>query len=32
VLIALAELLTLPERWAEARGGEPLHEHEESAV
>ena len=32
VLIALAELLTLPERWAEARTGGALHEHEESAV
>ncbi len=32
VLIALAELLTLPERWREATGGEALHEHEESAV
>ena len=32
VLIALAELLTLPERWREARRGELLHEHEESAV
>jgi TRAP-type C4-dicarboxylate transport system permease small subunit len=32
VLIALAELLTLPERWAEARAGAALHEHEESAV
>jgi TRAP-type C4-dicarboxylate transport system permease small subunit len=32
LLIALAELLTLPERWREATGGEPLHEHEESAV
>jgi TRAP-type C4-dicarboxylate transport system permease small subunit len=32
VLIALAELLTLPERWREARAGGVLHEHEESAV
>ena len=32
VLIALAELLTLPERWHEARFGEVLHEHEDSAV
>jgi TRAP-type C4-dicarboxylate transport system permease small subunit len=32
VLIALAELLTLPERWAEARAGGALHEHEESAL
>jgi TRAP-type C4-dicarboxylate transport system permease small subunit len=32
VLIALAELLTFPERWHEARAGEGLHEHEESAV
>jgi TRAP-type C4-dicarboxylate transport system permease small subunit len=32
VLIALAELLTLPERWREARLGELLHEHEDGAV
>ena len=32
VLIALAELTTLPERWREARAGEELHEHEDSAV
>jgi TRAP-type transport system small permease protein len=32
VLIALAEVLTLPERWREARTGGALHEHEESAV
>jgi len=32
VLIALAELLTLPERWREARAGDVLQEHEESAV
>jgi len=32
VLIALAELLTLPERWREVRAGDVLHEHEESAV
>ena len=32
VLIALAEVLTLPERWREARSGGVLHEHEESAV
>jgi TRAP-type C4-dicarboxylate transport system permease small subunit len=31
-LIALAEVLTLPERWREARTGGVLHEHEESAL
>ena len=32
VLIALAQLLTLPERWREARLGLAPHEHEESAA
>ena len=31
-LIVLAELLTLPERWREARAGIALREHEESAA
>jgi TRAP-type C4-dicarboxylate transport system permease small subunit len=32
LLIALAELLTVPERWREARTGGPAHEHEETAL
>ena len=32
MLIALAETLTIPERWQEARRGVPAHEHEESAA
>ena len=32
LLIALAELLTLPERWREARAGAAAHEHEETAL
>jgi TRAP-type C4-dicarboxylate transport system permease small subunit len=32
LLIALAELLTLPERWREARAGSAAHEHEETPV
>ena len=32
LLIALAELVTLPERWREARTGGPAHEHEEAAL
>jgi TRAP-type C4-dicarboxylate transport system permease small subunit len=32
VLIALAELLTIPERWREARAGAAPHEHEASAA
>jgi TRAP-type C4-dicarboxylate transport system permease small subunit len=31
-LIALAELLTIPERWREIRGHEHVHQHEESAL
>jgi TRAP-type C4-dicarboxylate transport system permease small subunit len=31
-LIALAEALTIPERWHEARAGLAAHEHEESAA
>jgi TRAP-type C4-dicarboxylate transport system permease small subunit len=32
LLIALAEIMILPERWREARSGGALHEHEESAL
>jgi TRAP-type C4-dicarboxylate transport system permease small subunit len=32
LLIALAELLTLPARWREARTGSPAHEHEDCAA
>ena len=32
LLIALAEALTIPERWREARHGIRAHEHEESAA
>jgi TRAP-type C4-dicarboxylate transport system permease small subunit len=32
LLIALAEALTIPERWQEARRGVQAHEHEESAA
>ena len=32
LLIALAEVLTIPERWREARRGVQAHEHEESAA
>ena len=32
LLIAFAELLTVPERWHEARTGSPAHEHEETAL
>jgi TRAP-type C4-dicarboxylate transport system permease small subunit len=32
MLIALAETLTIPERWREARRGVRAHEHEESAA
>jgi TRAP-type C4-dicarboxylate transport system permease small subunit len=32
LLIALAELLTLPERWREALTGGPTHEHEGTAL